>query len=184
MINKKAFRLKKNGEPRSDCFCRHPELIENYDKAVADKTQTWDCHHRLETHNPDGERRLADISKEELIAIGIYFDRPPEELIFLTSAEHNSLHNKGKSSGMKGKRHSEETKRKMSEAKKGKQLSEDAKRKLSEAFSKKVLCVETNEIFDSMKEAQRKTGIFQSNISAVCNGRYKTAGGYHWRLVK
>lgn len=30
-------------------FCREGELtkIENYDKAIADETQTWECHHRL-----------------------------------------------------------------------------------------------------------------------------------------
>lgn len=26
-------------------FCKEdPSMIENYDKAIADKTQTWDCH--------------------------------------------------------------------------------------------------------------------------------------------
>lgn len=139
MICEKKFKLKKDRAPYSNCLCRTPELIENYDKAIADTTQTWQCHHRLETHTSDEERRLVDISKAELIALGMYYDRPPEELIFLTLAEHQRLHNeseewkrkvsealKGKptwnkgthESGMKGKRHSEETKRKMSEARK------------------------------------------------------------------
>ena len=48
MICEQHFRLKQNGEPFWNCFCRHPELIENYDKAIADKTQTWECHHRME----------------------------------------------------------------------------------------------------------------------------------------
>ena len=26
--------------------CEDPSLIENYALAVADTTQTWDCHHR------------------------------------------------------------------------------------------------------------------------------------------
>ena len=31
-------------------YCRDDiSLIENYDKAIADKTQVWDCHHRRET---------------------------------------------------------------------------------------------------------------------------------------
>ena len=29
-------------------LCDTPELIENYEKAVNDKTQMWDCHHRFE----------------------------------------------------------------------------------------------------------------------------------------
>ena len=145
MIGKQTFRLKRNGKPYCNCFCRYPELIENYDKAISGITQTWDCHHRLETHNSDGERRLVDLSAEELIALDMYYDRPPEELIFLTCKEHKLLHNQSlesnrrRSETMKGHKVSEETRRKMSEAKKrntsrfGKHLSEEAKKKISEA---------------------------------------------------
>ena len=93
MICKAHFRLKKNGEPvKNKCFCRHPELIENYDKAIADTNQMWVCHHRLETHNSDGEKRLVSLSMDELKALDMYFDRPSEELIFMTPFEHRSLH--------------------------------------------------------------------------------------------
>lgn len=37
--------------------------------------------------------------------------------------------------------------------------------------------------FPSMAEAERQTGITQSSISEVCNGRQKTAGGYFWRYA-
>lgn len=127
MISINSSRLKKDGTTYKYCFCRMPELIENYDKAVADDTQVWDCHHRLETHNSDGERRLIDISRAELIALNMYYDRPPEELIFLTSAEHKSLHIK-----------SEETRRKLSAARKGRHLSEECKKKLSETHKGKL----------------------------------------------
>ena len=41
-------------------YCREDiSLIENYDKAINDKTQTWDCHHRKESqYSADG---LGDI---------------------------------------------------------------------------------------------------------------------------
>lgn len=136
MINENVFRLKKNGEPHYNCYCRHPEKIENYEKAVADTTQTWDCHHRLESC----------FTHKFLKEMNLYYDIQPEALIFLTRAEHSSLHNKGKkrkefseehkrkiSEAKKGKRHSEETKRKISETKKGKKPSEEHKRKLGEA---------------------------------------------------
>lgn len=84
MINEQVFRIRKNGKPYSNCLCTTPNLIENYDKAIADKTQTWICHHRLETYTSDGERRFIDIRPEELIALDMYFHRPPNELIFLT----------------------------------------------------------------------------------------------------
>ena len=83
-------------------------LIENYAKAIADKEQIWECHHRREL----------ETSRKELIEIGEYFNRPATELIFLTPSEHNSLHKKN-NKNMLGKVHSEETKIKLSAASKG-----------------------------------------------------------------
>ena len=104
-------------------YCKDYENIENYQKALADNFKGWECHHRLETHTPDGIRRDADISHKELKALRMYYNRPAEELIFLTVKEHNAF--------KKGRRHSEETKKKMSEAKKN--MSEETKKKISEA---------------------------------------------------
>ena len=109
--------------------CEDISNIENYDKAVADTTQTWHCHHRLETHFSDGTPRPANarLSKEELIALDMYYNRPAEELIYLTPAEHNIIHRLGFKATLNHK-HSEETKHKISEAHKGKKYP-----KLSEA---------------------------------------------------
>ena len=91
-------------------YCKNDiSQIENYDKAIADKTQVWHCHHRRETI----------YSRSGLIEIGEYYNRPAEELIFLTPNEHHRLHNLGKPSGMNGKHHSAETRKKMSESRKG-----------------------------------------------------------------
>ena len=95
-------------------YCKDYENIENYDKALADNFKGWHCHHRLETHTSDGERRLVDISQKELKALGMYYHRPAEELIFLTSREHNAFN--------KGKHHTEEARRKMAESHKGKNI--------------------------------------------------------------
>lgn len=159
MISEKHFRLKKNGEPDCKCFCKDVTRVENYSRAVLDTSQIWECHHRRETHYlKDGKwvRRDEDLTVEQLKEEGVYYNVPPSELIFLTPTEHKSLHNKGK------------------------KLSEEHKRKVGKAFSKKVLCIETGEVFESSREAERKTGVAQSHISSVCNGKQKTAGGYHW----
>ena len=120
-------------------YCKEPEKIENYDKAKADNFKGWHCHHRLETHNSDGERRAVYITASELKALGMYWYRPSSELIFLTISEHRSLHMKGEHHPMYGKQLSEETKKKLSEVNKGKQawnkgktFSEETKRKMSE----------------------------------------------------
>ena len=169
MINENVFLLKKNGEPGSKCYCRHPELIENYDLAISDNTQTWEVHHRKE----------AFYSQEELKERGEYFDVSPEELIFLTKSEHTKIDSRCKRIGeaQKGKKHSEESKRKISEANKGKFINRKDQ-------SKKVLCVETGGVFESIMEASRKTGVDFSSISKVCLGKLKTAGGYHWKFLQ
>lgn len=66
--------------------------VENYEKAKADDFKGWICHHRLETHNSDGERRMIDLSGEELRALGMYYNRPASELVFLTRCEHMRIH--------------------------------------------------------------------------------------------
>lgn len=49
--------------------------------------------------------------------------------------------------------------------------------------SKKVICIETEKIYQSSGEAERDTGICGRNIRSACSGRYKTAGGYHWKWL-
>ena len=134
MINEKLVRR----------YCKEDiSKIKNYDKAIADKTQTWHCHHMTET--------WWNCSAKDLVENEC---RKACELIFLTPAEHASLHTKGrtqsketcikKSESLKGKNKgkicSEETRIKISEAMKGKPspmkgrtLSAETRRKLSES---------------------------------------------------
>ena len=133
-------------------YCRDDiSKIENYEKAIADTTQTWDLHHRLEL-TLDGEFAL---SREQLQMHDMYYNRPYYELIFLTHAEHRRLHgmnvsdetrkkmsesNKGRSAWNKGKKCkpiTEEHARKMHEAWKGKHHTEESRRKMSEALKGK-----------------------------------------------
>ena len=46
---------------------------------------------------------------------------------------------------------------------------------------KRVLNIDTGEIYDSLCDAVEKTKIV--NIEAVCNGRRPKAGGYHWKYI-
>ena len=122
-------------------FCKEDiSKIKNYDKAIADTTQVWHCHHMTET--------WWNCSKQELIDNECYYNRKACELIFLTPTEHSKLHNKGKklseetrrkiSESTKGKKFSEETRRKLSEANKGKQHTEEWRRKSGEAHKGKT----------------------------------------------
>ena len=108
-------------------YCKDYENIENYEKALADNFKGWDCHHRLETHNSDGGRRLVDLTRDELKALDMYYNRPASELIFMKRSEHQFLHHKGK-------KRSDEAKNKMSEAwDYDRHFNEETKNKMSEA---------------------------------------------------
>ena len=153
-------------------FCRDDiSMIENYENAINDKTQVWDCHHRRETI----------YSAKELIDIGEYYNRPACELIFLTKSEHTRLHHLGKhhsaetrhkisesNSGEKnplfGKHHSAEARKKMSESKKGKHRSEETRKKISEAKKGKHRSAETR---NKMSEARKGKHWYNNGMQNV-----------------
>lgn len=89
-------------------------------------------------------------------------------------------------------RMSEETKKKLSKSKMGNQamkgikLSEEWKKHLSEAqpHKRRILCIETNVIYDSFADAARKTGLNRTKIVSVCTGKRRTTGGYHFKYAE
>ena len=111
-------------------------LIENYDKAIADDTQTWHCHHRDEVKVLPSGVKVIRLSKE-LKDKGRYYNCSANELIFLTPSEHSRLHHKDM-------KLSEETRRKISESNKGKKMSDISRRKISEAKKGKTTWIKGN----------------------------------------
>lgn len=62
-----------------------------------------------------------------------------------------------------------------------------SKTKTNNTYNARVVrCVELKKTYPSIREAERQTGIDNSQISAVCNHKknYKTAGGYHWEYIE
>ena len=80
--------------------------------------------------------------------------------------KHNSELKKGEKHPMYGKHRSEETRQKISESK-----------------GKKIICVETGEVFSSTYEVERQLGINQTNISRCCRGKQKIAKGLTFRYL-
>jgi len=58
-------------------------------------------------------------------------------------------------------------------------------KRVAEKLSQKVIQLDLNDnilnVFKSMRQAERETEIDATSISACCNGKRKSAGGYKWR---
>ena len=143
-------------------FCSEDmSLIENYHQAIADQTRTWDIHHRREC---DANGRTL-FTHKQLIEMGIYFNRPASELIFVTRSMHKKLH-----------REQMENCRKIGGKIGGKSPSKIEKQSIPILqFTKDGTFVKE---WPSAHEAERQLGIACQNICACLKGRYKSAGGF------
>lgn len=95
---------------------------------------------------------------------------------------------------MLGKQFSEESKEKMRKRHRGKKLTEEHKRNIGMAgrgknlgaenpMAKSVYCVETGEVFGSIKEAADSVGLCRVAVSRCVRGLAKTSGGLRWAYV-
>lgn len=79
---------------------------------------------------------------------------------------------------------SEETLRRRSEGLKGRKFSEEHKRKISDGNSKPISMFTKDSdfirTFKSARDAEVELGISHSHISQCCHGQRQSAGGYRW----
>ena len=114
--------------------------------------------------------------------------------------EKRKAHRDYSTSWSKGKKFSEDHKRKISESHRGLKMSDETREKLRQAKigrkpscagkpwsqeykekkSKAILCVETGIRYFGTMEAERQTKISHSNIIRCLKGRTEKAGGFHW----
>lgn len=96
--------------------------------------------------------------------------------------------------GFKGRKHTIQSKIKMSESSSGKNHpnfgkhhSEQFKRKLSKSALRNrgrlFLCVELDKIFDNLNDDYLETTCPKSAIVQCCQGKQKQSKGYHWKYA-
>lgn len=90
-----------------------------------------------------------------------------------------------------GVKMSEEQKKKISEKLKGMKLSKERIERMigihsgdKHPLARKIICVDTNEIFPYMKAAATKYNIQLPNLVKCCKGERKKAGGFSWKYLE
>ena len=82
--------------------------------------------------------------------------------------------------------HSPETLEKMRQSMLGKKHTQETKNKISQSKNKEkiaVKCITTNIVYESERQAMLETGIDISSISKCCKGEVCQAGGLEWEYV-
>ncbi len=97
-------------EKRLRKYCKDFKEIENYQEAVTAQ-EIYHLHHRKEIETLD-DGTVVLRSAKELKVLGLYWNRPAEELIFMKHSDHNRMHGYGKKSSV-------EKRKKISAANKG-----------------------------------------------------------------
>lgn len=85
----------------------------------------------------------------------------------------------GKRNPFYGKHHSQETKKLIGE--KNKLIPKRFGKNNDKSIP--ILCIDTNKIYYSTREAERETGVDHSSITKCCKGIQKSAGGYTWKYA-
>lgn len=136
------------------------------------------------------ECSIEELDEKEIYYISLYKSNEYEFGYNLTSGGGRCFFSddvkKRMSMAHKGMKRTKEAIRKSAEFHKGRKRSEETRKKQSEAKNKqkkKVLCVETKIIYESIRDASRKTKITHSCISKCCLGKTKTCRGYHWEFI-
>lgn len=163
---------------------KHEILFKNLTKAEAEqkeieliaiyKSDIHDFGYNLDhggntigKHSEESKRKMSEKLKGRVFS---------EESRRKMSASQKGLQS-GRKHPLYGKGHSEESKKKMSESTKGMYLG------VKNPRCRKIVCIETGEIFDFIKEAAEKYGRTETSLVAALRGRQKSSAGYHWEYL-
>jgi len=154
----------------------------------------------IKQYNSNNKKFGYNISKGGMVNNGVPCKEETKKKI--------SLANKGTKNGFYGKHHTEEEKQKISQASKELWKNEEHRKKILPILNKhkknfqkgnvpwnkgkkgimvawnrkKVICLDTNEIFNSIMEAEKTMNV--SNVSCCCNGKRKSTKGLHFKFYE
>ena len=123
----------------------------------------------------EAKKRLSDTRKAMHIQMS---DEHKRKIIEANTGKDMSIETRDKiRQGLKGKEKSELHKNRLSESRKGKYTGKD------NSIAEAVRCIETGEIFECMRDADRKLQVASGSVSKCIVGKQKTVRGYHFERV-
>lgn len=110
----------------------------------------------------------------------------------LKGRPHSKEHAERIRAALTGHQCSEETREKLRQALGDRFQTEDARTRQKENTPKgaghhratRVICLDTGEVYDTIKDAAEAHGLGRSRVSACCRGLQQTAGGKRWQYYK
>ena len=132
-----------NGKYYSSLCNTSIDNVEGFDPEILESDRGWVLHHRLELEDKFGNPRDEEVSAWVLMRLGLYYNRPASELLWVRKGEHATMHNKlrKREAWNKGKTniYDDETRKNISDTLKEyyknnpKTVSEETKKKMSES---------------------------------------------------
>lgn len=177
-----------------EAFEKERELIQTFDSRDPEKGYNLSSGGECGAAGMSGEKhpmwgkRHSEETREKLRQQRLGVPYPAERLAsFHSHIDHDALSERAKrvlAGYNKGRKWSEERKKKCSISNTGKRRSPETKQRISEARKKPVLQFSLDgtvvKKWDCAKNAELLTGIDAGHISKVCKGQRKSAGGYKW----
>lgn len=167
---KKGYNLTSGGE--------HFEIPEERRIRMSEIEQGEKNHFYGKHHSDETKRRISEAKKGKHVGENNpnYGKKHSEEIRKKISEQLKSFYAENGHSSL-GKHHSEETKQKIRDFHKGRWVGGKSPR------AKKVLCVETGEVFNSLVEAAESINRKVSSLHSAVSGRSNRCGGYHWQYI-
>ena len=189
--DKYGYNIEKGGNLNKEITEETRQLmIKNHKGMLGKKRTKKECEfigkmQKERWRNLTVEQRAKEIKRLKDICVGrkvwnkgLHFS---EEAKRNMSIAKKIKYEKGYVNPRKGKELTQEHKKKLSISHIGKIMPIESriKMKLNNANSKKIIVLETKQVFNSGKECAEALGCHRSNPNNVCNGKVKTCKGYH-----
>lgn len=155
-------------------------------KTLSEKCRGW-------SHTEEAKRKISEAGKGRVFSEERRRHISESQKGRKLTEEHKhklSEAKKGKPGSSLGKHYSDAHKKKLSEAHKNSKIAmETARRNIAHAHRsapvnrKRVMCVETGEVWPSATEAAKHIGVGQSSLSETCRMPGRTCKGYHWEYL-